>query len=296
MMTTAATPDTAVRAALRAAGGRRGLQVVLLLAGLLALGFLFGERAQAAESGPVPVDAPLRAAVEAPKPVEPTDPVKPVEATDPVDAAQPVEAAKPVVRQVERPARTAVHEVVDRVGGIADAGSPKLPLPDAGLPDAGLPDVGLPGDDSGRAPEGRSPETGPARHQGQGHGPGQDQDRRKDQQERHASGAPFGPRADFSYGNGLGPTADRGDERSDRRADEGLRGPAGGLPHAPLPRVPGEGLANQSVGDTSSPRHGDLHAAAFGDRAAVLLASGPVRASEGAPTRDRHRDIPEFPG
>ncbi|MGW2449132.1 hypothetical protein ACWCSW_34300, partial [Streptomyces sp. NPDC001675] len=59
MTLTAAPFGTAVRA-LRAAAGRRALQLALLLGGLLALGFLCGEQAHAAEGTPTtPVSSVL---------------------------------------------------------------------------------------------------------------------------------------------------------------------------------------------------------------------------------------------
>ncbi|WP_425830434.1 hypothetical protein [Streptomyces fractus] len=64
-----------------------------------------------------------------------------------------------------------------------------------------------------------------------------------------------------------------------------------------VPQRPDGGpSAGTSVGDGGSSRHGDLHAAAFGGRAPVLLASGATASAGTAPVIDRLRDIPEFPG
>ncbi|MFJ9126136.1 hypothetical protein ACIRJS_18780 [Streptomyces sp. NPDC102340] len=61
-------------------------------------------------------------------------------------------------------------------------------------------------------------------------------------------------------------------------------------------RPDGAPSAGASAGDGGSTRHGDLHAATFGGRAPVLLASGATASAGTAPVVDRLRDIPEFPG
>ncbi|NEB79254.1 hypothetical protein G3I40_29150, partial [Streptomyces sp. SID14478] len=66
-------------------------------------------------------------------------------------------------------------------------------------------------------------------------------------------------------------------------------------PGAPS-RPDGVPAANASAGDAGSTRHGDLHAAAFGVQAPVLLVPGAFASGAPAPVVDRHREIPEFPG
>ncbi|MFD7292833.1 hypothetical protein ACFV9W_06045 [Streptomyces sp. NPDC059897] len=61
-------------------------------------------------------------------------------------------------------------------------------------------------------------------------------------------------------------------------------------------RPDGVPSAGASAGDGSSTRHGDLHAAAFGGRAPVLLASGAQASAGTSPVVDRLREVPEFPG
>lgn len=61
-------------------------------------------------------------------------------------------------------------------------------------------------------------------------------------------------------------------------------------------RPDGVPSAGASAGDGGSTRHGDLHAATFGGRAPVLLASGATASAGTEPVVDRLRDIPEFPG
>lgn len=71
---------------------------------------------------------------------------------------------------------------------------------------------------------------------------------------------------------------------------------AGTSTPAPAPAFPSGSAVGQSAGDGSSTRHSDLAAAAFGSGATARLLSGATASSHAAPTRDRHRDIPEFPG
>jgi hypothetical protein len=59
---------------------------------------------------------------------------------------------------------------------------------------------------------------------------------------------------------------------------------------------PAGALVNQSLFDTGSPRHGDLHAASFAEDAPFRLVPGGTAATSAAGVRDRHRDINEFPG
>ncbi|MCX4828876.1 MULTISPECIES: hypothetical protein [unclassified Streptomyces] len=81
-----------------------------------------------------------------------------------------------------------------------------------------------------------------------------------------------------------------------QKADAGTQ--AAARPAAPVvPQRPdGAPSAGASAGDGGSTRHGDLHAATFGGRAPVLLASGATASAGTAPVVDRLRDIPEFPG
>ncbi|MBW8701403.1 IgA FC receptor [Streptomyces sp. MBT84] len=53
---------------------------------------------------------------------------------------------------------------------------------------------------------------------------------------------------------------------------------------------------DQPAADGGVPRHGDAHAVAFGDRAPLPLMRGGTAVVTVDGTRDRHRDIPEFPG
>lgn len=70
--------------------------------------------------------------------------------------------------------------------------------------------------------------------------------------------------------------------------------------HAPLHQSPGDAPSGvsgtQPVGDDGAPRHSDGHAVALNLRAPLRLLPGATAVVTADGTRDRHRDIPEFPG
>jgi len=351
---TAALPlASAASRVMRAAAGRRALQVGLLVGGLFALGFLFGEQAHAAEGAPTGSTVPTVSAVSATelarsatgalRPVErsvrsvrsvriavghavkgspiptahtrrPGTPARPAEpvATDPVPTAtdsvpsvgdpvgsvgDAVPAATDGVRHVVRPVadglvRPVGEQVVQPVGnlvetvtgGLADASSqlPQLPslpslpaLPSLpgllpGLP--GLPGVPTP---PGQTPPGpSSPESsdgGAVDHHGSVEG---------------RESVVYGPRAVCS---GAVPVGER----------HAAQGGAAQVP-APAHQAPGGDptgmLGDQSAVDNGAPRHGDAHAATLNHRAPLRLVPGATAVVTADATRDRHRDIPEFPG
>ncbi|MFH8607732.1 hypothetical protein ACH4D5_09620 [Streptomyces sp. NPDC018029] len=111
----------------------------------------------------------------------------------------------------------------------------------------------------------------------------------------------MGPRVDASYLSGLSGLSYLSGFSENRHpgTEPDGRDAAHGTKHVPPPFAPGHPggqLGNATVGEGSSSRHGDLHAAAFGSRAPVRLQAGPGVPADPAPTRDRQRDIPEFPG
>ncbi|MFI6566306.1 hypothetical protein [Streptomyces sp. NPDC050534] len=362
---------------MRTAAGRRALQVVLLVGGLFALGFLCGEQAHAAEGTPVlssakaaPAEpavgvrslvgsavgavarlthAPAAPAVHStkptaePKPVTPARPKPYVPATPapqphphsqphpktkPADPADPESApaapqlpapARPVTKSSGRPltdaltrpgtagpvlgpltdqlVRTVCDRVVQPVGdligtvttGLGEVtwqipplaslpavpvpGSPSLPvLPP--LPGA-LPGHTLP------APVVQAPKPGDA-----GHAAEAAVDERRPS--AGASGAVFGPQP------ATGTTeAVAGATRVPRPASAG-RAPA--HPHPAPDGDPTDELVSHAAVDNGSSRHGDAHAVTLSHRAPVLLAPGSAARAGAAGTRDRHRDIPVFPG
>jgi hypothetical protein len=70
--------------------------------------------------------------------------------------------------------------------------------------------------------------------------------------------------------------------------------------HAPAHQAPsdnpGGALGGKSAVDNGSSRHGDAHAITPDHRAPLRLVPGAAASVEAAGTRDRHRDIPVFPG
>ncbi|MGY0018150.1 hypothetical protein ACVHNB_04095 [Streptomyces sp. YJ-C3] len=272
----------------RAAVKRRAIQLALLLAGLIGIGFLCGGQAHADDSaGPL---ASRHAAVREAA----AEPVREVRAV-PGRASGEVRArvVEPVREKAVRPAADAVRQVTEPVGevagrvveGLAQA-SPR-PLPD-GPPT--LPELpGLPGH-SGSEPTPADPteptepaEAQPAHTSVHEHGP-------------HRAARPHGSTQ-------AGPTAYDTARFGDVRRDGAHRASPARHAAAPQPAGPGtpsrpDGapVANASAGDGGSTRHGDLHAAAFDSRLPVLLPPGALASGGPAPVTDRHRDIPEFPG
>ncbi|MGW1889467.1 hypothetical protein ACWCP6_04295 [Streptomyces sp. NPDC002004] len=276
MTSPAALPSAALRIA-RTAAGRRVLQVALLLGGLFVLGFLCGEQAHAAErvAGPAPVERTVATA-------------------DPVDSGR---VAGPAVRHVrhvvgtagryvERPgAEHSVEPVVRPAGkllgtihdGLAEP--PRHGLP--GLP--GLPAPQLPGGPAAVQPSAPS-------HGGSADRPaGAGAHRITEGTARPAHRAAHEPVSSALPGGFQGHVAPI-DRHTAVHADTG---------RAPLPMgggVPGGALGSQAAVDTGAPRHGDLHAVTFGAHAPFRPVPGGTAASVVGPTRDRYRDIPEFPG
>ncbi|MEU0025199.1 hypothetical protein [Streptomyces sp. NPDC006335] len=70
--------------------------------------------------------------------------------------------------------------------------------------------------------------------------------------------------------------------------------------HAPAHQAPsdnpGGALGGKSAVDNGSSRHGDAHAITPDHRAPLRLVPGAAASVDAAGTRDRHRDIPVFPG
>ncbi|WP_371527685.1 hypothetical protein OG302_17635 [Streptomyces sp. NBC_01283] len=292
-------PDAAVRMP-RAVAGRRVLQVVLLLAGLLALGFLCGERAHAADGVPAPGQATKAAA----RSVEPVR----VRVAEPAreavrgggeavrDAA--VEPVADVAEPVARTARGVVRPVVDGVTGVVE-GAPQRVLPEASdlpgtpsLPAADVPELPQPGPGHGAgAGAGAEP---PASRAGQG----------------EVTARAHGARAESSYGTGSGTGTGT---RTSTHLGTGSTLPSGQQAHrtghepsppppplpSSFPSAPGDPartLGGQSAGDGSSTRQGDPCTASLDGRAPVRLLQGAGAGQVPAPIRERHRDIPEFPG
>ncbi|WP_369391416.1 hypothetical protein AB5J72_30250 [Streptomyces sp. CG1] len=300
----AALLGTAVRV-LRTAAGRRALQLALLVGGLFALGFLCGEQAHAADGTPLPLKVTSGRLGETGH----EDPVRAVRAVTERVAAPVHEAgersAAPehgVGRQVVAPVRkvgeqaaTPVHDVMTTASRSLEAtaaraveqprtSAPTLPLP--GLTQ--VPD----------APVQLTPEPLSTAPRPQGHG-----DARAHapagQKQRHAGAHDHADRA--AIGGAPVPVARYGPEAISvpqpvahtpaRRGTFALR-----VPGRPVPTGDPDGVLGKQAADSNVPRHGDGYAVTLDDRAPLRLAPGATARVHAPRTRERHRDIPVFPG
>ena len=329
---------------MRTAAGRRALQVVLLVGGLFALGFLCGEQAHAAEGSPAvsssevvptaPADGirasltsdavatvtrltnmsaapvgrltnpsaalaaptvPDKPTPAAPAPAQP--PAGPEPATNPsTSSATPGAAGQVLTPSTGELVRSVGDRVVQPVGGLVETVTAGLGRVTAQIPPlSSLPSLpGLPGAPSmpglpplpdvpsspGRilpAPVAQAPQPGVAGHSGT---EGAVDDRRS---AAAASGTAYGPRfvVDVTAGDA---TAVQGGGRRAAPAQQAPDGDPAGVP------------ANRAAVDNGTSRHGDAHAVAVNHRPFVRLVPGAAVRAAAAGTRDRHRDIPVFPG
>jgi hypothetical protein len=335
---------------MRTAAGRRALQVVLVMGGLLALGFFCGGQAEAADSTGATTTASTATTVSKTTTVSTTTvsrvataatPERVVESALPSDLptprkastaavkspaakastipaakspAAPVASVSSKVDQIDQvgkvgKALTGIHvahaarEVVRPAGDLVGAATVGLTEPSAdvlpsmptlpGLPSApempqlpSLPDwSGLPA-----LPGGGQILPVPAAPQQPG---GMAQPERSDEtavedgaaHQTAVVASPYGPRG-----------------RSAEAVGAAVRGGADGLaiPHVPAHPAPGGEptgvLDSRSAVDSGAPRHGDPHAVTLNHRAPLRLVPGAPAVVTAAETRDRHRDIPVFPG
>ncbi|MBJ6639992.1 hypothetical protein H4K36_22860 [Streptomyces sp. DHE7-1] len=363
MTLTAAPFGTAVRT-LRTAAGRRALQLALLLGGLLALGFLCGEQAHAAEGTPaVPVssaqprtghenattaEAPTIKAltikaptIKAPTTKAPTTeaeatgtttakassvtaPTRTVTATAKSVTAPATEAgsvvapdaeAAPVAERavtsvrgvtdgtaVERavtsvgavtervvaPVRTVVRETagtLDTARATALPGSSSVPVPQ--LP--GISDrLPVP-----QPPAPVTPEPRPDRHGGMAPAAGQaERPGAESSKPGHRAAAPARPSA-VTYGPDAGPAAAQAPAHIPTRSATAA---AGAPAQRPTPPADPDGALGKQATDGTASRHGDAHAIALDGRAPLRLLPGTTARVDAPGTRERHRDIPLFPG
>ncbi|MER6071922.1 hypothetical protein ABT187_24345 [Streptomyces sp. NPDC001817] len=281
----AALLGTTVRV-LRTAAGRRALQLALLVGGLFALGFLCGEQAHAADGTPVPAQAASAAPpVLAAPPVSAAPAVQTVRTATERAAAQVhsagEQAVAPVRDVLSTVSRTVGTAVVQAVVDKPRASAPSLPLPDLG--DVADPPVRLtPGPKSTvHGPQKRIGTAAPAPAK-----------REQDQwparaQVRTAVGAPA-PVA--QYGPQAAPVPQPVAHTFAHHTS------ALGVPGRPAPPGDPDGVLGKQAADGSSFRHGDAHAVTLDDRAPLWLAPGAAARVDAPRTRDRHRDIPVFPG
>ncbi|MFJ1603140.1 hypothetical protein ACIOHS_07210 [Streptomyces sp. NPDC088253] len=304
----------------RTATGRRALRLALLVAGLFALGVLCGERAHAAD-GLVPT-VPTGSSVRVVKPGAPlpvahsaahtvtharvTDTVTHARVTDTVthdritdtvthahvadtvaQVGDTVTSVTDTVRHVVGPAADSVvrpvGDLVETVTGELSQAPPKTLPSLPSLPS--LPEV--PGPPSLPGTGGQVPSAGSGpQHLGEGAVPSSSH-----AVVRHADAGPVGP---TYYGPArLGTDTDGVAARGEHHGAAPGPGPDRQAPPGDPTGVP----AGQSAVDSGTPRHGDPHAVVTpSHRAPLRLVPGVPAAVTAAETRDRHRDIPLFPG
>lgn len=270
------------------------------------------DAAPAARSKPdTPSAREPRPRPDAPDKPKPTAPVAPAPApapTDPKPVPNPETslATRGAAGQVLAPSagelvRSVGDRVVQPVHGLAETVTAGLGSVTAQIPPlSSLPSpTGLPGSPSmpglptlpgfisspGRilpAPVAQEPQPGVAGHSGT---EGAVDDRRS---AAAASGTAYGPRfvVDVTAGDA---TAVQG---GGRRAAGAGYAPAQPAPDGDPAGVP----ANRAAVDNGTSRHGDAHAVSVNPRRFVRLVRGVAVGAAAAGTRDRHRDIPVFPG
>ncbi|WP_406332387.1 hypothetical protein [Streptomyces sp. NBC_00203] len=291
MTLSAALPGAALRV-MRTAAGRRALQVVVLVGGLFALGFLCGEQAHAADGVVPTTPAQVVQSVKSSVKSSVTSSVEkgtsvPEDGSAALSTVVPVtDTAKHVtdtVRHVVRPVGDLVETVTDGLPENPPEMLPSLP----GLPDPsdlpGLP--ALPGTGGQTPPAaGGSVPQGPAGATGQSHAAAAERGAgRRAAVEATPAYGPSGVRTDTGAGVDV------------RRDHDGVRAGQAPARQAP-PGDPTGALVNQAAVGDGAPRHGDPHAVTSDHRAPLRLAPGASAVMTAAETRDRYRDIPVFPG
>ncbi|WP_333774575.1 hypothetical protein [Streptomyces sp. IBSBF 3136] len=307
---------------LRTAAGRRALQLVLFVGGLFVLGFLCGEQAHAAEGAPVlpvtalrpvvhvPLDAgsgavtgrvtiPVRDVVRtASRALEETRAGVPALRALPTDPTVPLPTTPLPTLPPLRPLPTLPTMPTTRLPTL-----PQLPPPPATpVPAPRPPTAPLPRLPEGSGPPAQplptpaGPESRPHRNGGtaQAGGP--------DHRVRTAARTALGARPSATaYGPPVARVTARAAEAPARAAAHRAVTPAAppaGAPVPPRPTGDPDGVLGKQAADAPAPRHsGDRCAVAPGGRAPLrLLPAGTLARTEVPRTRERHRDIPVFPG
>lgn len=306
----AALPGAALRV-MRTAAGRRALQVVLLVGGLFMLGFLCGEQAHAAD-GTVSatsvgdarsltsstVGGLVDKTVDADKPAVPPTrkaPPPPTRKAPPPPTPTADQLVRPVTDhviqsvddRVVQPVGDAVETVTE---GLADAEAKAPPLP--ALPELPelpslptLPELELPGllplfpGQTLPAPVTSAPQPQP--------GGAETAAEEQGSERPGASSSAYGPRF-VAYGTV---------PHADAHTSAHPTAPSAYVPvHQAPAGDPGGALGNRPAMDSGTSRHGDTHAVTTDHRAPLRLVPGAAADVSAAGTRDRHRDIPVFPG
>ncbi|WP_217555028.1 hypothetical protein [Streptomyces sp. GbtcB6] len=266
---------------LRTAPGRRALQLALLVGGLLALGFLCGQQAQAAEGVPAtPSLASLASVV--PQKAPPRDAVTPhrVPVVPVVDGVHEVvrSVTDTVAAAVDSPVTSALTETLtETVRQVTE-------LPVVQVPE--LPVVSEPPVESAPTPAPVTPAPGPAQPRTPvTHDAGHDKPR-TEKEAAATTAVSYGPRI-TAVAFAPDTAAHTGGHRAARAVD---------APTHPAPTGDPDGALGKSAVDGSPSRHGDAYAVTFTDRAPLRLVPGAAARLDAAGTPDRYRDIPVFPG
>ncbi|MFD3314959.1 hypothetical protein [Streptomyces sp. NPDC058694] len=195
----------------------------------------------------------------------------------------------PVAEDVVRPIGDLVDQITGGItGGIVERPAPpqwwpslpQLPtLP--GLP--GLPEVPLPAVPGQTLPVGTVPQQPGGATDSHRAAEKQSRDDRDD-----SAATTYGPQ----FAGGPAAAGDDVRHHVDTRGTRAVQAPVHQVPDGD----PTGALGRHSAGDNGSPRHGDAQAVALNERARPTLVPGAAADVTAATTRDRHRDIPAFPG
>ncbi|MEU8970966.1 hypothetical protein AB0D11_17065 [Streptomyces monashensis] len=315
MTFSAALLGTTVRV-LRTAAGRRALQLTLLVGGLFALGFAFGEQAHAADGTAARGTATSVRSVASVTSVLPLTSSHPgTTSSDSGTAAQDVQGARsvqgvlstvtgtvstvtetvstvtetvPVVNRTVSTLTGTVSTVTRTVEGTTDRVlPPSLPLPDPTQTQT----VPSPqGQGAGTASRPASPvgTTAPA-HPHPRHA-------RTDARAAAPAASASAPFA--SYGpaaTSLPPYFPHPARSSAHHGTAGTGGAVAG-PGRPAPAGTPNGVVGKQAADGTVSRHADAYAVTLGHRAPLRLVPGTAVRTDAPRIRERHRDIPVFPG
>ncbi|MFJ9813895.1 hypothetical protein ACIRU3_01240 [Streptomyces sp. NPDC101151] len=258
---------TAVRLP-RTTAGRRALQLALLVGGLFLLGFLSGEQAHAAEGTPIA----------------------------PVSSPRPVAGQADAVRTVTERVVTPVREVVQSASGAVEQTRAEAPTPPT-APSVPVPE--LPGASEVPVPPlpvPVTPDPRPHRHD-RAAPPSDKADRVRTEARTEArtavpagsSATAYGP--DFAT-SAHAPHAPQAPAHTPARP---TTAPVD-APAQPAPTGDPDGVLGKQAADGTATRHGDAHAVTPDGRAPLRLPPGAAARVDAPRTRERHRDIPVFPG
>ncbi|WP_405732438.1 hypothetical protein OG885_17910 [Streptomyces sp. NBC_00028] len=287
MTWSAALPGAALRV-LRTAVGRRALQVVVLVGGLFALGFLCGERASAAEGLPTATSV-----VTSVTSATATGGTSEDKVLRPV-TEQVVGAVDSVDSKVVQPVGDLVETVTDGLAEVPERVPPLSTLPSLpSFPSAPeLPVVPVSPVQTLPAPVAETPRPdAPAQGSTDGHGSTTGHDSGK--AAKAATAATHTAVGDYGPPSVAGSPATGAPSRA-----HGHRA-AASAGYLPVRQAPvgdqGWALGHRPGMDNGSPRHGDAQAVSLNDRAPLRLVPGGIVRADADGTRDRHRDIPVSP-